>query len=69
MKNNTNRKTDKPTEIKNPASSRDRIETRAYELWIASGGAHGADLQHWLQAEAEIQKKTEEQAPGSGSKE
>ena len=36
---------------KNP---REKIEERAYELWLAGGCAHGNDLDHWLQAEREV---------------
>ena len=61
MKNNSNRKTNKPAEAQTPALLREQIETRAYQIWLTSGGAHGTDLQNWLQAEAEILKATEEQ--------
>jgi hypothetical protein len=59
MKNNSNRKTNKPTETQTPVSLRGQIETRAYQIWIASGRGHGGDLQHWLQAEAEILKASQ----------
>ena len=32
----------------------ERIRHRAYELWERSGNIHGRDLEHWLQARAEI---------------
>jgi hypothetical protein len=32
----------------------ERIAERAYELYLARGGAHGQDHEDWLQAEAEI---------------
>ncbi len=32
----------------------DRIRQRAYEIYEASGREQGRDLDHWLQAEAEI---------------
>jgi hypothetical protein len=35
---------------------RERIEKRAYHLWLAGGGGHGEHLRHWLQAESEILK-------------
>jgi hypothetical protein len=35
-------------------SQREQIEERAYELWLAGGGAHGNDVDHWLQAEREV---------------
>jgi len=33
---------------------RDLIEKRAYEIYLARGGAHGLDEQDWLQAEREV---------------
>lgn len=38
------------------AALRERIEKRAYHLWLAGGGSHGEHLRHWLQAESEIFK-------------
>ena len=35
---------------------RERIEKRAYHLWLSSGSGHGEHLRHWLQAESEILK-------------
>jgi hypothetical protein len=32
----------------------DRVALRAYELFLARGGAHGRDLDDWLEAEREI---------------
>ena len=32
----------------------DQIATRAYEIWETSGRPEGCDMDHWLQAEAEI---------------
>lgn len=37
-------------------ASRERIEKRAYHLWLGSGGSHGEHLRHWLQAESEVLK-------------
>src|SRR3989442_11452925 len=45
MKNNSNRKTNKPAETHTPLSLREQIGTRAYQIWIAGGGGHGSDLQ------------------------
>ncbi len=36
------------------APSHEAIATRAYEIWQESGGAHGNDQAHWLQAEREL---------------
>jgi hypothetical protein len=33
---------------------REAIATRAYELFLARGGAHGHDLEDWLTAEDEL---------------
>jgi len=33
---------------------REKIEKRAYELWMASGSLHGQDIANWLQAESEV---------------
>jgi hypothetical protein len=30
------------------------VAARAYELFVASGGVHGYDVEHWLQAEREL---------------
>ena len=37
-----------------PEVSRDRVAERAYELYCESGCEDGHDLEHWLQAEAEL---------------
>lgn len=67
MKNNSNPKANKPAETQTLVPLRVQIETRAYEIWIASGSGHGRDLEHWLQAETEILKATEERSgPDSG---
>jgi DUF2934 family protein len=36
------------------APDRERIASRAYELWIQRGGAHGRDVEDWLDAEREL---------------
>lgn len=33
---------------------RDAVARRAYELFLARGGAHGSDVEDWLRAEREI---------------
>lgn len=33
---------------------RQQVEERAYALWESQGRLHGHDLDHWLQAEIEI---------------
>lgn len=37
-----------------PGVSRDRVAERAYELYCEGGCEDGHDLEHWLQAEAEL---------------
>jgi len=32
----------------------DQIARRSYELFLASGGIHGHDVEHWVQAEREL---------------
>jgi len=36
------------------ASIRAQIEFRAYEVFLARGGAHGDDLADWFKAEMEL---------------
>ena len=38
-----------------PAS--EEIKIRAYEIYLARGASHGADLDDWLQAERELKSK------------
>ena len=46
--------TDQPT-VKNGGSpSFEQIQRRAYELFLARGGAHGYDMADWLMAEQEL---------------
>lgn len=33
---------------------RDKIEARAYEIWVRKGKPHGQDLQNWTEAETEL---------------
>ena len=45
----------------------ERIQRRAYELYILRGNESGCELDDWLQAEEEIQK-AEEEARDEGSR-
>jgi hypothetical protein len=36
----------------------DDIANRAYELFLANGAMHGRDLEHWLQAETELRRRS-----------
>jgi hypothetical protein len=46
----------------NDASSAtdDAVAARAYELYQARGGTHGADMDDWLQAEREVREEREQ---------
>ena len=35
----------------------DAIASRAYQLFLADGAAHGRDLEHWLRAESELRSR------------
>jgi len=37
---------------------RERIASRAYELYMARGGQHGRALEDWLEAEQELLEST-----------
>ena len=54
MKNRTQKKTTGANGSPGPLDLRTEIEIRAYRLWEASGGRHGNDLGHWLQAKLEL---------------
>lgn len=44
----------KPATLERSAELEERIRQRAYEIYAASGREDGHDVDHWLQAEAEI---------------
>jgi hypothetical protein len=48
-----------PGAPESPAGSvdRERIASRAYELYVARGGGHGRDMEDWLEAEAELVRR------------
>ena len=48
---------EKPT---NNGPDREDIERRAYELYLARGGAEGNAAEDWLQAEQDLQAKQPE---------
>ena len=37
--------------------TREEIELRAYQIYVERGGAHGYDVDDWLQAEHELFEK------------
>jgi hypothetical protein len=44
------------------AATDDAVAARAYELYQARGGTHGADMDDWLQAEQELRGERQRQA-------
>ena len=38
---------------------RQKIEERAYHIWLENGGGHGDHECHWLQAERELMQATQ----------
>jgi hypothetical protein len=44
---------------------RDRVAQRAYELYLARGGADGRDMDDWLLAEGEIRGRAERESDES----
>lgn len=62
MKERSNPDNNQPTESgPNDAALRERIEKRAYHLWLTTGGGHGKHLNHWLQAEGEVLKAIQQE--------
>jgi hypothetical protein len=58
----------KPIEKSSPRSepqtaeghpTREEIELRAHQIYVERGGAHGQDVENWLQAERELLGKYE----------
>ena len=52
----TIRRRTKATRVSEPPSVQD-IAERAYYLFVQKGGAHGRDIEHWLQAERLLQQE------------
>lgn len=52
----TNQATATPAKAATPGSNVpcEKVAKLAYEKWIQSGCPHGCDMQHWLEAEAEL---------------
>ena len=54
------------------AAFRQKIEERAYHIWLASGRGHGDHELHWLQAERELtetaKQEREQRSGGRGEK-
>ena len=51
---------------------RQKIEERAYHIWLGNGGGHGDHERHWLQAERELmetaKQEREQRFGGRGGK-
>ena len=43
-----------PAAVPSVHTPHDKIEARAYEIWVRKGKPHGQDLQNWAEAEAEL---------------
>jgi hypothetical protein len=39
--------------------TREEVELRAHQIYVERGGAHGQDVEDWLQAERELLEKYE----------
>ncbi len=51
-----------------PADLDAGIRERAYQLWEAAGRPDGYDLEHWLQAEAQVSGPVEPEAAAAKPK-
>ncbi len=40
-----------------PQPAREDIERRAYEIYLERGGGEGGEMEDWLQAERELQRR------------
>ena len=46
-----------PPQTASGAPTREEIELRAYQIYAERDGAHGQDVEDWLQAERELVEK------------
>jgi Protein of unknown function (DUF2934) len=51
-----NNPTEKPETVSGVPTG-EEIELRAYQIYIERGGAHGQDVEDWVQAERELIEK------------
>ena len=66
MQSTTTRSRTRKSSLTTPAASTTSLSSlthadianRAYELFLASGAAHGRDLEHWLKAESELRARS-----------
>jgi Protein of unknown function (DUF2934) len=40
-----------------PRPTREEIEQRAYEIYLERGGSEGSEMEDWLEAERELQRR------------
>jgi hypothetical protein len=48
--------------------TQEEISARAYEIYVRGGSIPGRDLDHWLQAEAELVRERQEKLKKSSSR-
>ncbi len=48
------REISKPNDMKNRKPSQEEISARAYQIFVERGCPEGRDLEHWLEAEAQL---------------
>jgi hypothetical protein len=58
----------KPNEMKKKQLSHEQISQRAYEIFVQRGCPEGRDLEHWLEAEAQLSGALQPQQMRSPSK-
>jgi Protein of unknown function (DUF2934) len=49
-----------PTKSESVEVTPERIQFRAYEIYVARGSAPGSDVEDWLQAERELSQQNQE---------
>ena len=57
---NTNMNANENNSNNPDAALRQKIEERAYHIWLESGAGHGDHEGHWLQAEREVTEATKQ---------
>jgi hypothetical protein len=62
----TTKKTSAPKRVRaaDVVLDHDAIAKRAYERYLARGASHGADVDDWLSAEAELSGRAAAPSPG-----
>lgn len=52
--------------MKNNTPSHEEIAARAYQIFVERGCPEGRDLEHWLEAEAQLSAAIQQQAEKTG---